>query len=52
MERLDIAGDARRILAALLDGSAALTGPGRTVVVATHDPVDHLPCRRLALADG
>ena len=50
-EHLD-AGDARRILAALLDGSAALTGPGRTVVVATHDPVDHLPCRRLALADG
>lgn len=43
------AEDSRRFLAKLLDGTGALVGPGRTVVVATHEPVGHLNCPRLAV---
>lgn len=42
--------DGRRLLAELLDGAGALLPPERTVIVATHEPVDHLGCRRLTLS--
>lgn len=47
-EHLD-AADAHRMLAGLLNAADPLLGPGRTVVVATHDPAHHIDCPRLAL---
>ena len=42
-EHLDSA-DAHLMLAGLLNAADPLLGPGRTVVVATHDPADHIDC--------
>lgn len=47
-EHLDSA-DAHLMLAGLLNAADPLLGPGRTVVVATHDPADHIDCPRLTL---
>ncbi|MCB0941810.1 MAG: thiol reductant ABC exporter subunit CydC [Mycobacterium sp.] len=47
-EHLDVA-DAHRLLSELLDQSADLFGPERTVVVATHETVDDIGCRRLSV---
>lgn len=47
-EHLD-AADAHRMLAGLLNAADPLLGPGRTIVVATHDPAHHIDCPRLTL---
>ncbi len=47
-EHLD-AADGRRLLAELLDPAGPLLGPGRTVVVATHEHLDHLECPHLVM---
>ena len=50
-EHLD-AADAHRLLSELLDQSADLLGPERTVVVATHEPVDDIGCPRLSVSEA
>ena len=50
-EHLD-ATDARQLLADLLDQAGQLLGPGRTVVVATHEPVTDISCPRLTHRRG
>lgn len=45
------ASDRSVFLSALLEKPSPLFGPDRTVVVATHEPVDHLTCRRLQIVD-
>ena len=47
-EHLD-AADGHRLLADLLDRTSPLLGSARTVVVATHEPGDHLDCPRLVM---
>ncbi len=48
-EHLD-AADGHRLLADLLDRTSPLLGSGRTVVVATHEPGDHLDCPQLVMS--
>ena len=43
------ATDARRLLGDLLDPAGQLLGSGRTVVVATHEPVTDISCPRLPI---
>lgn len=50
-EHLD-AADGHRLLADLLDRTSPLLGSARTVVVATHEPGDHLDCPRLVGIDN
>lgn len=45
------AADGHGLLAELLDGPSPLLGPGRIVVVATHEPIDHLSCPSLVIGD-
>ena len=45
------ASDRSVFLSALLEQPSPMLGSDRTVVVATHDPVDHLNCRRLQIDD-
>lgn len=45
------ASDRSVFLTALLERPSPLFGSDRTIVVATHEPVDHLNCRRLQIVD-
>ncbi|WP_313673689.1 thiol reductant ABC exporter subunit CydC [Mycolicibacterium sp.] len=46
------AADQVLFLSYLLEKPSPLLGPQRTVVVATHESVDHLDCRRLSVGQG
>lgn len=45
------ASDRSSFLRALLETPSPLFGPDRTVVVGTHDPVDHLDCQQLRVTN-